>query len=234
MEQKGHHCSLEFDILTWNVGGLTAENALETLEGLQGDRQLEKVAVVFLQEIILRPGMLHRESDHWSLVASKQATEWRGVGVAHKKQLGGHRNSHAFLAGLSTTLCLKGGTKLQCLTGHIPHHATIPETQHILAQWGEHVGPTKLIIGMDANEVFTQPFSPLSTSTRSFTGRGECILQWLGDNNITLPLQDISFPHTLPLQHGTQAPKTRLPRQQTQHYTLGGGGKLQTQGIHRP
>ena len=156
------------------------------------------------------------------LVASKQATEWRGVGVAHQKQLGKHRNSQSFAAGLSTTLCLKGGTRLQCLAGHIPHHATIPETQHILTQWGNHVGPTKLVVGMDANEVFAQPHAPFSTSARSFTGRGECILQWLNDYNITLPLQDISSPTHFP--YNTTLRPRRLDYIASRHNTTQQGG----------
>ena len=156
------------------------------------------------------------------LVASKQATEWRGVGVAHQKQLGKHRNSQSFAAGLSTTLCLKGGTRLQCLAGHIPHHATIPETQHILTQWGNHVGPTKLVVGMDANEVFAQPHDPFSTSARSFTGRGECILQWLNDYNITLPLQDISSPTHFP--YNTTLRPRRLDYIASRHNTTQQGG----------
>ena len=88
MRGCGAHAALEFDIISWNVGGLTAENALEVLESFRGDEQLQNIGVALLQEVILRPGILHRESDNWSMVASKQTTEWRGVGVAHTKTLG--------------------------------------------------------------------------------------------------------------------------------------------------
>ena len=152
---------------------------------------MQNIEVVFLQEVILRPGTLHRESDNWSMVASKQATEWRGVGIAHKKTLGGHRNTHGHTGGITTTLLLKGGTKIRCLSGHIPHHATIPETNVILAGWGAHLGSDRLVVGMDANEVFTQPFT---SATNSATGRGECVLQWASEHNITFPLQDITTP----------------------------------------
>ena len=122
------------------------------------------------------------------------------------------------MAGLSATLCLKGGTKLHCLAGHIPHHATIPEPQHILTQWGI-MWATKLVIRMDANEVFAQPFS---TSARSFTGRGECILQWLGDNNLTLPLQDIGSPTHFP--YNTALRPRRLDYIASRHNTTQHGG----------
>ena len=84
------------------------------------------------------------------------------------------------------------------------------------------MGPAKLIIGMDANEVFTQPHSPLSTSTCSSTGRGECILQWLGNNNITLPLQDISSPTHFP--YNTTLRPRRLDYIASRHNTTHSGG----------
>ena len=113
--------------------------------------------MALLKESILRPGTIHRKSDNWTVVASKQKDEWRGVGIAHKKSLGGHRHTIGHPGGISTTICNKGGSKLGCLSGHIPHHATISETGCTLAEWGTQLGNNKLIMGMDANEQFAQP-----------------------------------------------------------------------------
>ena len=85
--------------------------------------------------------------------------------------------------------------RLRCLSGHIPHHATFTETCDILAHWGSKIGSEKLLIGMDANEVFSQPFT---IATNSQTGRGERILQWLTEHNITLPRQDCHVPTHFP------------------------------------
>ena len=108
------------------------------------------------------------------------------MGWHTRRPLGGHRNTHGLV---------KGGTKIRCVSGHIPHHATIPETNDILTGWSGHLGMGKLIIGMDANEVFTQPFT---TTANSSTGRGERVLQWASEHSITFPLQDVNTPTHFP------------------------------------
>ena len=75
---------------------------------------------------------------------------------------------------------------------------------------------------MDANEVFAQPHAPLSTSARSFTGRGECILQWLSDHNITLPFQDVCSPTHFP--YNTTFRPRRLDYIASRHNTTQQGG----------
>ena len=180
--------TLEFDIISWNVGGLTAENALDILESFRGGEQLQHIGVALLQEVILRSGVLHRESDNWSMVASKQTMGMEGSG-------GGTQKESGLTGGLTTTLLLKGGCKIRCLSGHIPHHATVPETSDILTGRGGHLSTGRLIIGMDANEVFSQPFT---TAVNSSTGRGEHILRWACEHNITFPLQDINTPTHFP------------------------------------
>ena len=86
---RGEPPSLEFDIISWNVGEVTAENTLEVLENFRGDTTLQDISVALLQESILRPGTIHRASDNWTIVASKQKNGG-GVGIAHKQSLGGH------------------------------------------------------------------------------------------------------------------------------------------------
>ena len=81
-----------------------------------------------------------------------------------------HTNTRLLTAGMSTTLAYKPrGKKMRCLVGHVPHHATIAQTEKILGTWETTVRKARVLIGFDANETFTDPDDQ---GWRAHSGRG--------------------------------------------------------------
>ena len=126
-----------------------------------------------------------------SLFFGKSEGEFRGEGVAHRST---HRHQHTTVttAGIATTLITQH-TSIRVLSGHIPHHATIPQTEAILQGWKDILEGRILVLGMDANETFRPPLAGRPGCYAS-TGRGELILEWLLSMNLKLPPQDLATP----------------------------------------
>ncbi|CAE7364098.1 pol [Symbiodinium sp. CCMP2592] len=181
--------------MTWNVGGLAPSKLLELLDDFGDSPDLNCVCIVLVQEIITDAGLFHAESDTWQLVYGKCEGEFRGEGIAHRAAHHSHHHSEVAKGGVITTLKGKNSkTITRALAGHIPHHATIPQTQDILHDWRQALGDRcRFLLGIDANETFAPPISN-TTGCYATTGRGECILEWADDNNIRLPPQDLSTP----------------------------------------
>ena len=118
-----------------------------------------------------------------------------------------HRNHHSSSMTGAVVTALKNNqthTTFRILAGHIPRHATIPATEQILAQWGEQlVGHTKAYVGMDANETFNN-VSQHTVGGTANTGRGDLILQWMLQQNLTLPPQQNHLPTYCPYNHQMQ------------------------------
>ena len=150
-----------------------------------------------LQEIITDPGLFHAESENWQLVYGKQKYEFRGEGIAHTKAYS-HHSSTVSKAAVHTHIRSKRGTlALRITSGHIPHHATIPQTEAILSTW-EGIHPRgRTILGFDANETFTPP-STGATGCHATTGRGAITLDWLEHAGYTLPPQQLRTPSYYP------------------------------------
>ncbi|CAE7690139.1 unnamed protein product [Symbiodinium sp. CCMP2592] len=148
--------------MTWNVGGLTADNLLKLLDTFSGSPDLHCVTIVLLQEIICEQGLSHAESDTWQVVYGKREGEFRGEGVAHTSEHYTHHHSRVTSGGVITTLkATTDKATVRTLAGHIPHHATIPETETILSEWGDGLGDHKrCLLGLDANESLLPP-SPM-------------------------------------------------------------------------
>ena len=178
-------------MLTWNVGGLSANRVLEVLEHFRGSSELQHVHCVMLQEIITEAGSFHAESQQWQLVFGKCEGEFRGEGVAHRTAHK-HQQTTVVTAGIATTLTTQH-TQLRVLSGHIPHHATIPQTEAILHGWGDVLQGRICVLGMDANETF-RPALANRPGCYASTGRGELILEWLLSVDLKLPPQDLVTP----------------------------------------
>ncbi|CAE7319888.1 unnamed protein product [Symbiodinium sp. CCMP2456] len=162
-------------VATWNVGGLTAQNALDLPKLFVGHSRLDAVHVLVLQEIICEAGIHFHEQNGWVLVHGKNEGDWRGTGVAYKSAEHGHTNTKLLPAGLATTLAAKGGKRgIRFLAGHIPHHSTIAQAEAIMSAWEHTMQKARLMLGFDANETFTDEDGE---GPRGHTGRGEVILQ---------------------------------------------------------
>ena len=134
-----------------------------------------------MQELITEPGLYHAETDDWQLVFGKIEGEFRGEGIAHHKAYTHHR-SKVLTGGVTTQLKHKQTRSIvNALSGHIPHHATIPQTQAILMEWGETLGTSHLLLGMDANETFAPPIAA-TAGCYAQTGRGDVILEWTAEH----------------------------------------------------
>ena len=134
------------------------------------------------------------------LLHGKQETEWRGCGIAFLRSLGTHQSTKLHTAAISTQLCLHGSRGIGLLSGHISHKFSIAQTAEALANWGDApcMRAFKLLLGFDANETFLQPGGLLGDATPSCTGRGEQILQWCLEHDVSIPAQDIHKPSHFP------------------------------------
>ena len=139
------------------MGGLSADKMLEVLDAFGGSPELHDIQFVLLQEIIREPGLHHAESDSWQIVFGKMKGEFRGEGVAHTTTFSHHRSK--VLPGAVTTQLRSKQGNLACtvIAGHIPHHATIAQTEAMLSGWGDATHTRRAILGFDANETFTTP-----------------------------------------------------------------------------
>ena len=168
--------------MTWNVGGLSPPKVAGVLKAVAHStgtdlNEMYNLCIVFLQEITVGEDEIqHREEDGWHIISGKTAGEWRGRGIAYRQNMGVHSATKVRKGCLSTTLSTQDGKlKVGLASIHVPHHATIAETEVLLADID--LGTTKLVLGMDANETFDQ--SARGETAR--TGRGECLLQWLAN-----------------------------------------------------
>ncbi|CAE7250880.1 unnamed protein product [Symbiodinium sp. KB8] len=164
------------------VGGMTPPMVLTFLDSFRGHAQLSRVVLVHIQEIIVEVGRFFDDNGNWILLAGKKAGEWRGTAVAFKSTFS-HSSATVHQRACSVILTDDENT-LGVLSGHIPHHATVDETQQILEDWrhSKAVNQRKLVVGMDANEVFHH-----SDNTPGFpkgnTARGDVILQWTAEHS---------------------------------------------------
>ncbi|OLP90095.1 Retrovirus-related Pol polyprotein from type-1 retrotransposable element R2 [Symbiodinium microadriaticum] len=187
LKQDTHRGTLQ--VLTWNVGGLTPENALQLLGDLREERihPFAEPFVALLQEVIVDEGKLNFEKGDLQMIAGKRSGDWRGTAIVHTTHCE-HSRTKLLMAGLCCTLQC-GKLRMVALTGHMPHHATIPEAAEILGTWEQQiVKEPKGILGMDANETFAWRWG---TSLVSDSGRGELMLEVLDKLHLKFPLQDI-------------------------------------------
>ena len=185
---------------SWNLGGMSPDKVLDLLVGFQGQPSLAPLQVVFLQEnVTTGGGPFFAANDAWTLVHGKTPHEWRGCGIAFRTVLGMHESACNLLAATCMVLRLHNGKAVGLLSGHISHKFTIEQTAAALQSWEttQALRCPKLCIGLDANETFLQP-GLLGNATLSCTGRGEQILQWFLERDISLPEQDMHLPSHFP------------------------------------
>ena len=183
-------------VITWNVGGLKPEAVLQLLGDLRKERihPFDEPFVALLQEVIVDDGKTVLEQGDLQMIAGKQAAEWRGTGIVHTADFQHSRNK-LLKAGMCTTLQM-GDLRFLALSGHLPHHATIPETADIINTWEQqYLWEAKGVLGMDANETFR---TPANNSILSETARGELLLDHLSTGDFKFPLQELDKPTYFP------------------------------------
>ena len=198
---------LEFDpmLCAWNLGGMTPLKVLDFLHNFGGHHELSTVVLTHIQEIIVDVGIFFEESDKWTLLAGKKTDEWRGTAIAFRSTYT-HAHSSLHLRGCSLVLS-NGKHKWGVISGHIPHDATIDETQEILRDWqrSKAMEQSRVVLGLDANEVITFP-ETAPCFPRGTTARGEAILQWAPENStMVFPHQELHKPTHFP--YSGQSPR---------------------------
>ena len=108
-------------------------------------------------------------------------------------------------ASIGATLHTTKGSKVHVIAAHLPHHATLDQTHHILQAWQAQHPQLKhhpCIIGADWNETFN------TASQTAATARGELIMDWLSQQNQHMPHQQDSTPSYHP--YNTQVRSRRI------------------------
>ncbi|CAE7730219.1 unnamed protein product, partial [Symbiodinium sp. CCMP2456] len=194
-------------VATWNVGGLSAANALEMLQALGGNNELSRVQVFLLQEIITDEGRFFAANRTWTLAFGKAEGEWRGEGVAWHTTLGKHAGTLVMEGGVALTLTTAEGNKWGLLSAHVPHHATLARTETLMSGW-EDAGALKqrrVLVGVDANEQFTpSQHTGGGQQAQGHNSRAEAILAWKQRHGLRLPPQELHrathYPYATDLQ----------------------------------
>ena len=138
------------------------------------------------------------------MVASawEEEGEWRGEEIAISKTLGKHKNSCVRAGAISTVIKDYHQHTWGIISGHIPHHATVPQTEEILHGWGNTAATRQqnVFLGADLNETPAQcEIDGLPTpETRSGTARGNAQLNWLAMQELSLPQQRTHVPSHFP------------------------------------
>ncbi|CAE7902661.1 unnamed protein product, partial [Symbiodinium microadriaticum] len=157
-----------------------------------GHPELSLMHVLLLQEIVTEPGVAFHEDHGWVIVYGKNEGDWRGTAIAYRSTGHRHANTKLLQGGIATSLTDQRGKKsVRYLSGHIPHHATIAQTEKILGAWGPTLNKARLVLGFDANETFTDPDDE---GWRAHTGRGEAILEALAQHGLQCPPQALEVP----------------------------------------
>ena len=102
------------------------------------------------------------------------------------------------------------------VAAHMPHHATLPQAQHILTEWGDspHLQQRRALIGADMNETFR---SCGGAGIAATTSRGEAILEWAHAQGMYFPEQQLTTPTYHPYN-------TRMTSRRLDYILLKGAG----------
>ena len=215
--------------ITWNVGGLTPTAALQLLGDLRKERiwPFSEPLVTCLQEIIVDEGKFEFESGDFQMYAGKLQGEWRGTAIAHDSLLQ-HSRSKLLKAGTCCTLA-SGKFSMMVLSGHVPHHATLLETEEIFSGWKHQVtGEGRCMVGLDANESFKPG---RGQAVISDSARGEFMLGEFVSLGLRLQPQDLHSPSYYP--YNTQMRPRRLDYIFTRHLLADRGGLLDCRDLAR-
>ena len=152
----------------------------------------------------------------------KNSRDWRGTAIAFRSSTAKHTNSALLPGGISTTLTPANPKhRTRFISGHIPHHATMAQTEELLGGWHSALTQPKVVVGFDANETFTDPDDQ---GWRAHTGRGELVLTTMAEHNLEGSPQDLHTPTYHP--YNTAMESRRLD------YLMTKGAQCDSRGGH--
>ena len=178
---------------------MTADSTLDLQHAFGGAKHLCMLHAVMLQEVIATSGKIFKERHGWKLVYGKQEGEFRGEAIAFRMNIATHTQTAVANGRISTVLRMHTGERWGMLSGHIPHHATIPEVDTLLqeCQTLPALRTPKAVIGADTNEQFRETTAN-SAATQSQMGRGDVILNWGAEHGFRLPPPAMDQPSNYP------------------------------------
>ena len=207
-QMTGHaHPARDLKILTWNVGGMPVDRLEETV-AMMSALGISKVEVVALQEVSCPEGitdLVHgRGEERWHIVAGERKEEWRGRMIAIKATVGRIVQKEIGTHALGVSVKTEAG-KVGVLNVHLPPKATVPETGEHMALWERMQAlrqPRRIFAG-DLNETFLQEarMRHQEEGLQHKTARGAMLLQWLNDQDMRAPEQQIDVPTYYPYNH---------------------------------
>ena len=167
---------------------LTLLDSFAKIPGLDGIR------LWFLQELSLPEGDTKVSSARWQLLGHRQHEEWRGVGIAYDTMTFTHTEPQ-YRANAYSCSVHTGRTSFVAISLHVPHHATVDQTNELLTVSLERIQfGAKMIVGMDANEEFQER----TVGTVAQSARGEVILAAVADVEGRFPPQSMAEPSHFP------------------------------------
>ncbi|CAE7450816.1 pol [Symbiodinium microadriaticum] len=181
-------------VATWNAGGGGPDKMLTLLDSFAKIPGLNGIRLWFLQELSLPEGDTKVSSAQRQLLGHRQHEEWRGVGIAYNTTTFTHtepqHRANVYSCSLHT-----GGTSFTGISLHVPHHATVDQTNELLSDSLYRIqSGAKMIVGMDANEEFQER----TVGTVAQTARGEAILFAIADVEGKFPPQSMTEPSHFP------------------------------------
>ena len=208
----------DIQTMTWNVGGMPTDRMTEMVDLLPA-LGLGQVEVLALQEVSCPPGITEltagKGQHRWHLVAGKESTEWRGRMIAIRESFGKIVHKEMAANGIGVTVRTLGG-KIGVLNVHLPPKATLPDTGKQTTVWADMqaMKHTKAILLGDLNETFIEGRVNREdwSTLQHKTARGAMLLQWLGDQDMQPPAQELGMP--------TYHPYNRLHRPRRLDYVF--------------
>ena len=197
----------EVQVMTWNVGGLPKDRMTEMVELLPA-LGLGHVEVLAMQEVSCPPRIMEVQAGkgkgRWRIVAGKKTTEWRGRMIAVRESLG--RVIHKELEDDALKITIKTADgKLGVLNVHLPPKATLSDTGRRTTAWSNMRSvrqPSKMVMG-DLNETLVRARASREewSTLQQKTARGAMLLQWLSEQDMQAPNQEMMTPTYHPYNH---------------------------------
>ena len=191
-----------------------------------GLHPFQQTLVVLLQEVICDAGKYRSELSELQMIFGKVSEDWRGNAVVHTTNLQHTRGK--VLPSAITCVLSCDELRFSAISLHIPHHATLSQTEQILQQVQPHCHTThKAVLGIDANETFSKASS--RKQIKATTARGETLLHWFEEQNLHFPEQAFHLPSHFPYNSRLEA--RRLDYVLARHLLCDEGEVLQQRDI---
>ena len=152
-------------------GEFASAKALEMLLALRRGRiqPFTNSIVVLPQEIICNSGKAHTEVEDWQIFFGKRPEAWRGTAIVHP--VNARHSRGRILPGAVSCTLTADTMRFGALSIHIPHHATLSQTEQILQALQPHTDSTlKVAVGMDERNFLRRTSEKTDQSSHSTRG----------------------------------------------------------------